>query len=84
MHEATVPCVRSDQQPKAPRAPKAGGVISYDPPGTTTPADGTVTTAKLGGDVTDLAKDLLKQETTTNAQTTLDVAPAGTVVPFTF
>lgn len=41
------------------------------------PADGSVTTAKLGGDVTELAKDLLKQETTTDAKTTLAVLDAG-------
>lgn len=39
--------------------------------------DGSVTTAKLGGDVSDLAKDLLTQETPTDAKATLEVSPSA-------
>lgn len=53
--------------------------MSYDPQPV---KDGAVTTAKLGGDITALAKDLLQQETTTDAKDTLDVvAGAGGGMP---
>lgn len=53
------------------------------------PADGTITVDKLGGDITDLAKELLIQETPDDAKTTLEVTEGGggtggAIVPFTF
>jgi hypothetical protein len=50
--------------------------MSYDPK-SRIPDDGTITTAKLGGDVTTLAKDLLTQATTTDAKNTLAVTDGG-------
>lgn len=55
--------------------------MSYDPPGGSI-ADGSVTSAKLGGDITALAKTLLQQSTTDDAKTTLAVTDgSGSGVP---
>jgi len=51
--------------------------MSYDPSASSEVADGSITTAKLGGDITALAKDLLTQATTDDAKTTLDVTDNG-------
>lgn len=40
-------------------------------------ADGSITSAKLGGDITTLAKDLLVQATPEDAKTTLEVTDGG-------
>ena len=60
--------------------------MTYIPNPTVTIADGTITSAKLGGDITALAKDLLVQPTPEDAKTTLEVTDGGDpiVVPFTF
>ena len=63
--------------------------VTYIPNPTTTVGDGTITIAKLGGDITDLAKELLIQETPDDAKTTLEVTEGGggtggAIVPFTF
>ncbi len=40
--------------------------------------DGSITTAKLGGDITTLAKTLLQQSTEKEVRTTIEVAESAT------
>jgi len=58
-----------------------GDHVTYVPNASKLLPDGSVTTAKLGGDVTTLAKDLLTQATTTDAKNTLAVTDGGGGVP---
>ena len=45
--------------------------MSYNP--NPVPADGSITTAKLGGDVTEVAKELLQAETKPQQRNTLEL-----------
>lgn len=55
--------------------------MSYDPSPVATIADGSITSAKLGGDITTLAKDVLVQATPDDAKAVLEVTSGGGGVP---
>lgn len=54
--------------------------MSYDPGGGGggAIADGSITSAKLGGDITDLAKTLLQQSTEKAMRQTVEIAESAT------
>lgn len=60
--------------------------MTYIPNAIATIADGSISSAKLGVDITALAKDLIVQATPDDAKTTLEVTEGSgsAIVPFTF